>query len=55
MDSDTIKVVIDSTGSILVVLGDKGVALTREEAEQLFVDLGHALKDQDYERIMNEN
>ena len=32
---------------VLLVLGHSGMELTRAEAEQLFVDLGHALQDQD--------
>ena len=44
---ENIKVVFDSMGGILITLGDHGVELTRAEAEQLFVDLGHALQDQD--------
>ena len=32
---------------IMLALGDRGIKLTRAEAEQLFVDLGHALQDQD--------
>ena len=31
----------------MIVLGLQGVELSRAEAEQLFVDLGHALQDQD--------
>ncbi len=44
---ENIKVVFDSMGGIMITLGDHGVELTRAEAEQLFVDLGHALQDQD--------
>ena len=44
---ETIKVVFNSMGGIMITLGDHGVELTRAEAEQLFVDLGHALQDQD--------
>ena len=44
---ETVKVVFDSIGGIMITLGDHGVELTRAEAEQLFVDLGHALQDQD--------
>lgn len=44
---ENIKVVFDSMGGIMIALGDHGVELTRAEAEQLFVDLGHALQDQD--------
>ena len=44
---ENIKVVFDAIGGIMITLGDHGVELTRAEAEQLFVDLGHALQDQD--------
>ena len=44
---DNVRVIYDSTGSILLELGDFGLELTRPEAEQLFVDLGHAMQDQD--------
>lgn len=44
---ENINVVFNSMGGILITLGDHGVELTRAEAEQLFVDLGHALQDQD--------
>ena len=43
---DTIKVVYN-LNFFLIHLGDNGVELTRAEAEKLFVDLGHALQDQD--------
>ena len=43
---DTIKVVYNHN-FFIITLGDHGVELTRKEAEQLFVDLGHALQDQD--------
>ena len=39
--------VIFNKNKYLIVLGDNGVELDRAEAEQLFVDLGHALQDQD--------
>ena len=39
--------VIYRKNNLLIVLGEKGIELTRAEAEQLFVDLGHALQDQD--------
>ena len=45
--TDTIKVVYNSTNEVLIMLGDAGVNLSRAEAEQLFVDLGHALQDMD--------
>jgi len=52
-DDETIQIIYNSGGGIVIRLGDYGVALTREEAEQLFVDLGHALQDQD--AIAKEN
>ena len=40
-------VVVYNNQDILITLGDHGVELTRAEAEKLFIDLGHCLKDQD--------
>lgn len=51
---ETVKVVFDSIGGIMIMLGDHGVELTRAEAEQLFVDLGHALQDQDMMMMQDE-
>ena len=45
-EQDVIQVVWNNN-DVLITLGDHGVELTRAEAEKLFVDLGHALKDQD--------
>ena len=47
LEEETIKIIYNSGGGIVIKLGEYGVALTRAEAEQLFVDLGHALQDQD--------
>ena len=44
--SDNIQVIY-KRNKLLIVLGEQGVELSREEAEQLFVDLGHALQDMD--------
>ena len=44
---DYIQVVYNSEGMVLLVLGDQGLELTREEAEALFIDLGHCLQDMD--------
>ena len=44
---DTIQVVYNSAGEVLIMLGDHGVSISREEAEALFVDLGHCLQDMD--------
>ena len=43
---DTIQVIFNDK-DFLIKLGDHGVELSRAEAEKLFVDLGHALQDQD--------
>ena len=43
---DTIQVIFNDK-DFLIKLGDNAVELSREEAEKLFVDLGHALQDQD--------
>lgn len=47
MTEDTIQVIYNSDNTLMVVLGDAGVELTRAEAEQLFLDLGHALQELD--------
>lgn len=44
---DYIQVVYNAQGQVLLTLGDHGLELTREEAEALFVDLGHCLQDMD--------
>ena len=43
---DTIQVIYKND-KVLIVLGEAGVELSRAEAEQLFVDLGHTLQDMD--------
>ena len=43
---DTIKVV-HNNNMVLVVLGEHAIELERPEAEKLFIDLGHTLKDMD--------
>ena len=45
---DTIQVIYKND-KVLIVLGEAGIELTRAEAEQLFVDLGHSLQDMDKE------
>ena len=42
-----IEVVCNSVDQYLLVLGDRGVLLSRKEAEQLFVDLGRTLREND--------
>ena len=42
-----IQVYYDATGAVLIELDGAALELTREEAEQLFVDLGHVLQDMD--------
>ncbi len=54
-DEDTVNVSIsrDELGmitSILIVLGDNAVELERQEAEKIFVQLGHVLQDMDIEQ-----
>lgn len=54
-DEDTVNVSIsrDELGmitSILIVLGDHAVELDRQEAEKIFVQLGHVLQDMDIEQ-----
>lgn len=50
---NNIQVIYNGEGNVLLVLGDNGIALSRSEAEQLFVDLGHTLQDMD--NINNED
>ena len=45
-DNEKIRIVYHED-KFMIVLGLQGVELSRAEAEQLFVDLGHALQDQD--------
>jgi len=54
-DEDTVNVSVsrDELGmitSILIVLGDHAVELDRQEAERIFVQLGHVLQDMDIEQ-----
>lgn len=54
-DEDTVNVSVsrDELGmitSILIVLGDNAVELERQEAEKIFVQLGHVLQDMDIEQ-----
>lgn len=54
-DEDTVNVSVsrDELGmitSILIVLGDNAVELDRQEAEKIFVQLGHVLQDMDIEQ-----
>ena len=44
---DSVNVYYDSRGMILLELDGAGLELTREEAEELFVRLGHTLQDMD--------
>ena len=42
-----LTVFYDSTGNVLIEFAGAALELTREEAEHLFVDLGHVLQDLD--------
>lgn len=44
---DTIQVVYNSEGNVMLTLDGAGLVISREEAEALFVDLGHCLQDMD--------
>ena len=44
---DSVNVYYDSRGMILLELDGAGLEITREEAEELFVRLGHTLQDMD--------
>ena len=41
------QVLFNSLGGVMIALGEHAISLSRAEAEQLFVDLGHVLQDQD--------
>ena len=41
------SVYYNAEGKVMIVLDDQGLELSRSEAEQLFVDLGHVLQDMD--------
>lgn len=43
-EENIVKVVYNEDGHYLIVVGDNGVQLDQLDAEQLFVDLGHALQ-----------
>ena len=43
-----IQVFYDSTGEVILQCDGQELVMSREEAEVLFVDLGHCLKDMDY-------
>ena len=42
-----ISVYYDASRNVLIELDGAALEISREEAEQLFVDLGHVLKDMD--------
>ena len=44
---EDIQVYYNSEGSVLIELHGAALELTRAEAEQLFVDLGHVLQSMD--------
>lgn len=46
----TMQVYYNAEGFILLELDGAALELNRQEAEQLFVDLGHALQDHDVTR-----
>ena len=45
-----LTVYYNAEGMVLLELESSALELTRAEAEQLFVDLGHVLQDMDIER-----
>ena len=45
-----IQVIYNSEGFVLIELDGAALELTRGEAEQLFVDLGHTLQDMDIDK-----
>ena len=42
-----VTVYYDASRNVLIELDGAALEITREEAEQLFVDLGHVLQDMD--------
>lgn len=46
-----ITVYYNSEGAVLIELDGAALELTRGEAEQLFVDIGHVLQDMDLQEI----
>lgn len=51
---NALNVYWNGEGSVLLELEGSALELTRPEAEQLFVDLGHVLQDMDMDHYNNE-
>ena len=49
------QVYYNSEGYVLIELLGAALELSRAEAEQLFVDLGHTLQDMDVEKYVEES
>ena len=49
------QVYYNGEGFILIELHGAALELSRAEAEQLFVDLGHTLQDMDVEKYVEES
>ena len=45
--AEDIKVIYNDDNEVMLVLGEQMIIMEREEAEQLFVNLGHLLKAMD--------
>ena len=49
-DMENIQTYYNAEGAVLLELDGAALELTRSEAEQLFVNLGHVLQDMDVEQ-----
>ena len=52
---DSVNVYYDSRGMILLELDGAALELTREEAEELFVRMGHTLQDMDVANVQDDD
>ena len=52
---DDVVVYYDATGNILIEFAGAALELSREEAEDLFVSIGHVLQDLDVQGSTEEN
>ena len=46
---EAVRVYWEADGTIYLEVDDQRLAMSRQEAEQLFLDLGHTLQDMDVE------
>ena len=45
----------DEIGHFVLEVGEQALVMSRIEAEELFVDIGHALKDDDIQKAMEND